>query len=428
LSNIREKLGKINLEKCSYYKAYTYVVSKLTISFVAFFIITLMGYVKCINDTFSYNRNIKSITRSEYRGGDRKYRLNVIFDNGSSESLNVILPERKYTEKEIFEIFEENYEKIIKEVLDENISTDNVTNNLNFISNYGDIINIQWNVEDNNYIDYSGCIKWDDIYKNNLLRNIEINIEMILSIGDVSKLYEVPININAGSRLKKDIVLDEINDYINEYSEYDKDVILPDSLDNESVMYVDKREKATLVYAFFAIIIGIIIYIIKNRELQNTIKKRNEQLESDYVFIISKIAILHSAGMTILSAWDKIIDDYNAGLNDEGKRYAYEEMKIARQKIKNGASELSSYVEFGRRCGLHSYIKLGNLLEQNVRKGTKGLKEMLEQEVNEAYENRKVRARKKGDEAGTKLLIPMIIMLVISMIMIIVPEFMSVNI
>ena len=33
--------------------------------------------------------------------------------------------------------------------------------------------------------------------------------------------------------------------------------------------------------------------------------------------------------------------------------------------------------QFGRRCGLYPYIKLGNLLEQNLSKGTKGMKELL---------------------------------------------------
>lgn len=104
-------------------------------------------------------------------------------------------------------------------------------------------------------------------------------------------------------------------------------------------------------------------------------------------------------------------------------RYAYEEMKYARQKMKNGYSECQAYLDYGKRCGIHSYIKFGNLLEQNIRKGTKGLSEILESEVNDAYEERKALARKKGEEAGTKLLLPMGIMLVISMAIIIIPAF-----
>ena len=57
-----------------------------------------------------------------------------------------------------------------------------------------------------------------------------------------------------------------------------------------------------------------------------------------------------------------------------------------------------------------------------------GLSEILESEVNDAYEERKALARKKGEEAGTKLLLPMGIMLVISMAIIIIPAFLSMGI
>lgn len=423
LNSTKEKLGKINIEKPDYQKAYIYVISKLTISFVAFLIILFMGYIKCANDVFSKSMTIKALERPNYGEGDKEYRFNVVFNNIHNENIKVTVPEKKYTEQEITEIFDESYNGIIKKLLDKNLSKDNITDDLNFISEYKNIISIQWNVEDKEYIDYEGNIHWDKIND-----NVKTNIEMILSIGDFSKSYVIMVGINKEGRINTSRLSDEINKFISTYPEYDKEVILPKEIDNMPISFQEKKEKGTLMYFVLAFIISVILYIAKNKELHRIMKKRNEELEMDYVFIISKITILHSAGMTILAAWDKVIEDYNKGLNSKNSRYAYEEMKIARQRIKNGTSEMSAYVEFGRRCGLHSYIKLGNLLEQNVRKGTKGLKEMLNQEVDEAYANRKVQARKKGDEAGTKLLLPMGIMLVISMLMVIVPAFMSINI
>ena len=170
---------------------------------------------------------------------------------------------------------------------------------------------------------------------------------------------------------------------------------------------------------------ALVLYMVKGKELQEYEDKRKKHLEIDYVTIVNKITILHSAGMTILAAWDKVISDYEKNKNISGMRYAYEEMKHARQKMKNGNSECQAYLDYGKRCGIHSYIKFGNLLEQNIRKGTKGLAEILENEVNDAYEDRKALARKKGEEAGTKLLLPMGIMLVISMAIIIIPAFLS---
>ena len=110
-----------------------------------------------------------------------------------------------------------------------------------------------------------------------------------------------------------------------------------------------------------------------------------------------------------------------------GYRYAYEEMKIARYRMKSGVPEAEAYAEFGRRCDTASYIKLGCLLEQNIKKGTKGLKSILEGEVREAFADRKLLAKKKGEEASTKLLLPMLLMLLVSMAVVIVPAFMSMN-
>lgn len=423
LSNVKDKIGKIGIEKSDYNKAYVYVLSKLSISLLAFGCIAIIGYIKCTVDTFYQDSVVNVLERADYGEGDKEYRLNVIYNNGEREKVHIILPEQKYTEQKIISIFDECYESIINEVLGKNISEDDISYNLNLITDYDDKIEILWNIEENDYIDYAGNIHWD-----NIKGKKEMNLEMVLSMGEVSKSYIIPITINGEKRKNPDNTEDKITNLIKSSSEYEKEVILPKSIDKESVRFEEEKNETTLEYLIFAIMAGILLFVAKGRELQRIIKQRNEELEQDYVFIISKIAILHSAGINILSAWDKIIEDYNKTLDKNRVRYAYEEMKIARQKIKTGLSETAAYVEFGRRCGLHSYIKLGNLLEQNVRKGTKGLKEMLNQEVNEAYELRKVQARKKGDEAGTKLLLPMGIMLIISMVMIIVPAFISVNI
>lgn len=52
-------------------------------------------------------------------------------------------------------------------------------------------------------------------------------------------------------------------------------------------------------------------------------------------------------------------------------------------------------------------------MSQNLRKGTKGLSELLKLESIQAFEERKARAKRLGEEAGTKLLLPMFLMLVV---------------
>lgn len=90
--------------------------------------------------------------------------------------------------------------------------------------------------------------------------------------------------------------------------------------------------------------------------------------------------------------------------------------------------ETESYENFGRRCNAQPYIRLGALLSQNLRKGTKGLTHLLRLESIQAFEERKARAKRLGEEAGTKLLLPMFLMLAIVLIIVIVPAFLSMQI
>ena len=67
------------------------------------------------------------------------------------------------------------------------------------------------------------------------------------------------------------------------------------------------------------------------------------------------------------------------------------------------------------------------MLTQNLRKGSKGLSELLRTEADQAFEERKAAAKKRGEEAGTKLLLPMFMMLSTVLLIVIVPAFLSIQ-
>ena len=97
-------------------------------------------------------------------------------------------------------------------------------------------------------------------------------------------------------------------------------------------------------------------------------------------------------------------------------------------EILSGTSEQEAYERFGERCGLAIYRKFGLLLSQNLKKGTKGLVDLLKQESIAAFEERKALAKIQGEEAGTKMLIPMFLMFGVVLVMIVIPAFLSIRI
>ena len=70
-------------------------------------------------------------------------------------------------------------------------------------------------------------------------------------------------------------------------------------------------------------------------------------------------------------------------------------------------------------------MKFAALIIQNSKKGNKGFSQLLISEAREAFEDRMEIARKRGEEAGTKLLIPMMLLLILVFLIIMIPAFMS---
>lgn len=74
---------------------------------------------------------------------------------------------------------------------------------------------------------------------------------------------------------------------------------------------------------------------------------------------------------------------------------------------------------------MNCYNRLIRILIQNLRTGSRGICELLGQEATVALEERKALARKLGEEAGTKMLLPLIMMLGIVIAIIMVPAMQS---
>lgn len=214
--------------------------------------------------------------------------------------------------------------------------------------------------------------------------------------------------------------------------EYDKnqetksELILPQEIDHKKIIYKEIEEKSQLPLFLLVIATGILIYFFKDRELNKKVEQRRRNLQLEYPEFISKFTLLTGAGMPVKSALRKLAMDYKDSKNfGAEKNITYEELLIAVYEMESGVLEEAAYDHFGKRCKIPQYIKLSGLLIQNMKKGSKDMFSLLEKEVRESFEERKSNGRRLGEEAGTKLLLSMMLMLGIVMILIIVPAFLS---
>ena len=147
---------------------------------------------------------------------------------------------------------------------------------------------------------------------------------------------------------------------------------------------------------------------------------------TDHPEILNKVMLLLGAGLTFRGTIERLAAEYERERASGGPfRYAYEELCIMVQEMKDGVSEVTAIERFGRRCRMLPYLKFSSIITQNLKKGASGMIEILEKEAGEALVQRKERALKQGETAGTKLLMPMMLMLGLVMGIIMIPAFMS---
>ena len=257
----------------------------------------------------------------------------------------------------------------------------------------------------------------------------EVTLTANLQYMEYSSSYEIKVivcgrELTHEEQLKKDIFYEikcAQSDYNSDYVE------LPKEVDGEEVIY-KKRESGN--YAAAVLFCGISLAIFAHyhdKEKKNSYEKEKiKQMKCDYPEIVAKLSLLVGAGMTVRMAWEKIVVDYRVRQKSGSKkRYAYEFMSEGLNMLKSGKPQIYVYEEFGMKCGIKEYMKFSSLIVQNIKKGTKELALLLTLEAKDAFEERKNMAKKYGEEAGTKLLLPMIIMLIVVMAIIMVPALMS---
>lgn len=172
------------------------------------------------------------------------------------------------------------------------------------------------------------------------------------------------------------------------------------------------------------IVISVLLAFLPESRLKKQCKEKQEQLSFSYPEFVNQFILLMGAGLTVRGALKKIISGMQERQKREGKRnYLLRELQITYTEMENGISETVALERLGNRTGLISYIRFGALLSQNLKKGSDCLLPLLEVEAAESFSKRKEKAKQAGEEASTKMLLPMMMMFAIVLAIIIIPAF-----
>lgn len=389
----------------------------------------VFGVVLLIMDYFGTQKNFNgTLTRNETGNGSYSQRL--LFEAGEYASdIEITVNDIRITKEQAGRLFIEAKQEIEKTCLGENISPDHIVTDLKFSESYANgLVEARWQLDNYEVINTDGTIVEEKTSSEGNL----VNAIVYLNCGEYQELYNLSFMVyepDAGSyaafikRLKENIAAED------EKTAESAEITLPKDCEEVPVYWKKPMNYRGLQLMILGVVAGFAIAVGKQREEKNQAQKILEAKSKDYPEIVSNLSILMAAGISFKGSIERISKRYIARKKKDAefRKEGYEEILRTYREMKDGVGELEAIENLGARSGCKEFRKLSMLLSQNLRKGSRELVEMLEKEEALSFELRKQNALKAGEEASTKLLLPMLGMLGIVVVILIVPATMQMN-
>jgi hypothetical protein len=361
--------------------------------------------------------------------GERDFDAHLVAtDDSGDELLEYTLPvrTRMFTQEETKELFDEASSGIEDLILGENVSLDEVTTDLDLVDRIkGYPFDISWKLDNYEIMHFDGGLIEEMIPEEGEV----VTLTAVYSYEDMKfeqilHAYVIPRPLTLEERIERDIK--RLLEKADEESLQRHQIILPDSYEGEPVIWSEKITDNSAMLLLLALIGAAASFVLKDKELKKEMEVRRFQMLYDYPQFVSHLVLYMGAGMTVRNIMQKLTTSYSKEKEKGGKKsFLYEEILRGNREIAAGTSEAVVYEHIGIRCGMQQYTRLFTLLSQNLKKGNSELLSLLQEESKKAFEERMDKVRKAGEEAGTKLLLPMVIMLVIVMVIIMIPAYMA---
>ena len=358
------------------------------------------------------------IVRDDYGGTEKEVLLSTERDG---EYALVVEP-RKYSSSQLETLASEAGARLPELIRGENRDLQHVEKDLVFPSALEGLpFELTWDSSCYELIDPSGRVYAGQIPED---EREEVTLETTLRYDDWRKTLSFTAFVTAPARSGEERRKEEIGEallLLEEESREEKELVLPKQVGGIPVSFREIRTDRSGTVFFLLFTISLLSWFVSDSRLRERVSERENELERAYPVIVSKLSLYVGSGMSVRNAFSKI----GRQKTRAGGGYAVEEVRRTLREIENGIPEQEAYERFGRRCRLQCYTRFSTLLVRNLRKGNDELLRILSDEAAAAFEKRKALARQKGEEAGTKLLLPMMLMLGVTLVMIMIPAYLG---
>ena len=252
-----------------------------------------------------------------------------------------------------------------------------------------------------------------------------IDAQVKLSCGEYERIHTFSFLIKRPELSKQEYILQQIEEWLEDEMEKEGSnrVLLPSEIDGIPLIWKEKKEYVTPKIIFLEMVAIVLMWMTAKRKMREEEKRKVIELEREYPDIVSQLALLLGAGMTTRQAWNRIAMQYKFKRENGmlAEKLVYEAVLRMNRRFMEGESEREVYQNFLKEISAPSYRKLVRILLGNLEKGTQFVADHLAEESRCAFEKRILQAKKSGEEASTKMMLPLSLMLVIVMGIVMVP-------
>lgn len=374
----------------------------------------LAGTLTAVSVLQGRDASVSALERPGAAEGSRLYEMNVVAEGERLDGIVVEVPARQLNYEETQEALNAAEEEL--DWLVRGWNPDAVDADLSFPDTLCDgLVDVRFESGRYDLLDGAGHVRNELTAEEGEV----VELRAVLRLNDsrreaVYPLRIVPKGQDTASRLARETARQLLEEETQEES---KVFILPDEFEGKPLSW----ELARPAYGGWIALLTVGGCLVLNTAFESDLAregdKRQEELLLSYPSFLTRLTLLAGTGMPIRMAFLRMAKE----TEKKGASPVYEEVLRTCREMESGMTELQAYENFGKRCRLPQYKKCASLLSQNVRKGAGGLLAALNQEAVNAFEERKALARRKGEEAQTRMLLPMLMMLVVVMILIMVP-------
>jgi hypothetical protein len=344
---------------------------------------------------------------------------------GEQQEVFVEIEEEKYSEEEALSYIEEAKQEIDETFLGENTSLDTVYSKVHLGETYADgRVEASWTFSPAKYVNLDGTINYEKL--ENPKEGTLVQVECELNCGDYGEIYRFPMSVWVADLTTKEgfqYYLEKSLAKMNE--EVTEKVTLPEEIEGIPIEWHGVNSNRGLIISVMGIVALVGLLIGDKEEKRREKKRLEERMRMDYADIVEKLSLYVSAGIGIKNSFQRVLAQYDS---KDVFRPGFEEVRIVCREMESGVSEVEAYEHLGQRAVIPEYRKLSLLILQNVKRGTEGLAAAFEKEEMEVFLMRKNRVRTAGEEASTKLIFPMMGLLVMVIVVMIVPALMNIEV